>query len=68
LTIIAFDWALIIISSLLGATLIANAFYGTAGVREIIFVSSMMAGIFVQYLLLQGVNKQEHYRRRSNDH
>ena len=48
LMVIIFDWTLIIISSLLGATLIVNAFNGTEQSRELLFIGSMVTGIVVQ--------------------
>jgi hypothetical protein len=60
LMIIIFDWTLIMISSLLGATLIVNAFHGTVGFREFLFVSSMVVGILVQYFTLRALTVQEH--------
>ena len=53
LMVITFDWTLIMISSLLGATLIVNAFHGTGGMREFLFIGSMVTGILVQYLTLK---------------
>jgi len=53
LMVIIFDWTLIIISSLLGATLIANAFHGTADLRGLLFVGSAVIGMVVQYLTLR---------------
>ncbi len=54
LMIITFGWTLIIISSLLGATLIVNAFHGTQEFHVLLFIASMTAGIVVQYLTLTG--------------
>ena len=50
LMVIAFDWTLIMISSLLGASLIMNAFHGMQGARELLFIGSVLIGILVQYL------------------
>ncbi len=49
LMVITFDLALILISSLLGATLIVNAFHGSEGLRETMFIVCMVMGIVVQY-------------------
>ena len=59
LMVIIFDWTLIMISSLLGAILIVHAFHGTEGFRELLFVSTMVTGIAVQYLTLRGTPYQE---------
>ena len=53
LMVIIFDWTLIMISSLLGATMIVNAFYGAEALREFLFISSLVTGILVQYLTLR---------------
>jgi hypothetical protein len=53
LMIIIFDWTLIIISSLLGAILIVNAFKGTENMRDLLFIGIMITGILVQYLTLR---------------
>jgi hypothetical protein len=53
LMIIIFDWTLIIISSLLGAALIVNAFKGTEILRELLFIGSLLTGMVVQYLTLR---------------
>jgi hypothetical protein len=50
LMVIAFDLTLITISSLLGALLIINAFHGVEGIRELLFIASVLIGIIVQYL------------------
>jgi hypothetical protein len=50
LMVITFDLTLIMISSLLGALLIINAFHGGEGIRELLFIGSVFIGIFVQYL------------------
>ena len=50
LMVITFDLTLIIISSLLGASLIINAFHGREGAREILYFSSVVIGVVVQYL------------------
>jgi len=63
--IITFDWTLIIISSLLGATLIINAFHGVDGLREFLFVGSMVTGILVQYLTLKDSGDQKGITRRT---
>ena len=59
LMVIVFDWTLIMISSLLGSTLIVNAFHGTVGFRELLFVGCMVLGISVQYFTLRGTATQE---------
>ena len=41
------------ISSLLGATLIVNAFHTTEAFRELLFIGSMVTGILVQYFALR---------------
>jgi len=64
LMVIIFDWTLIMISSLLGATLIANAFNGTEGLRELLFISSMVTGILVQYLTLKDTAAHEDHSVR----
>ena len=53
LMVIALDWTLIIISSLLGATLIVHAVYLSQPVRELLFIGSVAAGMVVQYLTLK---------------
>lgn len=53
LMIIVFDFTLIIISSLLGATLVVNAFHGTETFHELVFVASVVSGILIQYLTLK---------------
>ena len=65
LMVIAFDWTLILISSLLGATLIVYAFHVKEGSRELLFVSSMVTGILVQYLTLRDSCHQERSARRT---
>ncbi len=50
LMVISFDLTLIMISSLLGASLIINAFHGKEGIREFLFFGSVVIGIAVQYL------------------
>jgi hypothetical protein len=63
LMVITFDWALIMISSLLGATLIANAFHVGGELREFLFIASMITGIVVQYLTLKETVHQKRYAR-----
>ena len=58
LMVIIFDWTLIIISSLLGATLIVNAFHGKSISHEILFIGSMVTGIVVQYFTLRDTADQ----------
>jgi hypothetical protein len=43
-----FDWALILISSVVGAFLIANAVETSAAVGNILFIIFVLAGIVVQ--------------------
>jgi hypothetical protein len=59
LMVIAFDWTLIIISSLVGATLIAHAYHGQGNFRDILFIGCMGMGLIVQYLALKGMSKRE---------
>ncbi len=59
LMIIVFDWTLIIISSLLGATLIMNAFHGTVAFRNLVFLGIMVIGITVQYIFFRVQPPQE---------
>lgn len=63
--VITFDWTLILISSLLGATLIVNAVYGSQQVRELLFIGSMLTGIVVQYLSLRDTDEHGHFMRRA---
>ncbi len=49
LMIVAFDLALILISSLLGAVLIVNAFHGTEAFRDTLLIASLLTGMLVQY-------------------
>jgi hypothetical protein len=65
LMLIAFDWALIMISSLLGATLIVNAVYGSQQLREHLFICSMVTGIVVQYLSLRDTDDHGRSMRRA---
>ena len=65
LMVIIFDWTLIMISSLLGAMLIANAFHGTQSLHELLFLSSAAVGILAQYLTLKGIVKQKRFARRA---
>jgi hypothetical protein len=58
LMVIIFDWTLIIISSLLGATLIINVFHGTEEFRKLLFIGTMSAGILVQYWTLRNAISQ----------
>jgi len=54
LMIIAFDVSLIVISSLLGATLIIISLRAGHSSSEIIFITSVVVGLVVQYLSLRG--------------
>jgi hypothetical protein len=65
LMIIIFDWTLIMISSLLGATLIVHAFYGVEAFREPLFIGCMVTGILVQYLTLKDTAHQKRPARSS---
>jgi hypothetical protein len=58
LMIIAFDMTLILISSLLGANLIVNSFQGTELFHGILFLSSMVVGVLVQYMTLKGASRR----------
>jgi hypothetical protein len=68
LMVITFDLTLILISSLLGATLIAGAIDGSQQLRELSFVSSMMTGMVVQYLILRDSPSQKHWQRGHHAH
>jgi hypothetical protein len=59
LMVIIFDWTLIMISSLLGATLIVSTFHGPQGSREILFIGCMVTGILVQYLTLRNTTSTQ---------
>ncbi len=48
--ILAFDWALIAISSLLGATLIVQHLHASDSARLTIFICSALIGVVLQYL------------------
>jgi hypothetical protein len=61
--VIVFDWALIVISSLLGATLIVNAFAGRQVPHELLFLVSFVTGILAQYLTLRYTSDPEHAPR-----
>jgi len=58
LMVIALDWTMIMISSLLGAMLIVSAVFGPPPFRDILFVISMTIGIVVQYLTLRGTPQE----------
>jgi len=64
LMVIFFDWTLITISSLLGATLIVNIFHVTEGVREFLFIGCVVIGILVQYLMLRDMDDHGCHLRR----
>jgi hypothetical protein len=59
LMVVIFDWTLIVISSLLGATLIAHAFSGSQQSREFLFIACAVVGILVQYLALKERSREE---------
>ena len=59
LMVISFDLTLIMISSLLGASLIINAFHGIVGARELLFIGSVVVGIIVQCLTLRKMANQK---------
>jgi len=63
LMVIIFDWTLILVSSLLGAMLIANAFHGPEGFRAFLFIGSALTGVLVQYLTFKDAANQEDSRR-----
>jgi Domain of unknown function (DUF4203) len=63
LMVIIFDWTLIIISSLLGATLLVHAFHGAGPYRDFVFVASVVAGVMVQYLTKGPISSMEKSRR-----
>jgi hypothetical protein len=58
LVVIAFDWALILISSLLGTTLIVNAFPEIGQIRIFLFIGCMVTGLVMQYMTLKGAVNQ----------
>lgn len=53
LIILLFDWALIILSSLVGAGLITETFYVDHWVKTLLFIVLLIAGIFVQSRLMK---------------
>lgn len=59
LMVIIFDWTLIMMSSLLGATLIVNVFHGKEEKHAFLFIGCMLTGMLVQYLTLRGKSGQE---------
>ncbi len=61
LMVIAFDWALIIISSLLGATLIVHAIYGPPQLRDLLFIGSVITGVAVQSLTISEVKSRRQH-------
>ena len=65
LMVILFDWTLIMISSLLGATLIVHSFHGAGESRDILFIGSVMTGIIVQYLTLRDTANKERPVKRT---
>jgi hypothetical protein len=68
LMVIIFDWTLIMISSLLGATLITATFHGTESLREVLFVSCVVTGILVQYLTLRNSASNQESAGSSSPH
>ena len=48
LLVVLFDWALIVLSSLVGASLIVEAIQASAGMAPLLFVGLVTAGIIVQ--------------------
>jgi hypothetical protein len=48
--ILAFDWALILITSLVGATIITEHLTVQESLRSTLFVLAVLSGILVQYL------------------
>jgi hypothetical protein len=54
LMIIVFDWTLIIVSSLLGAMLIAGSLHSAADTRDLLFLGFAVVGIITQALALRG--------------
>lgn len=60
LTMVAFDWALILISSLLGATFITRFLNMNGTPHDVIFIASMVVGILVQYMTLKHSAGQKH--------
>jgi len=67
LMVIIFDWTLILISSLLGATLIVNAIYGPQQLRESLFIVSAVTGIVVQYLTKGPIDSTAKGRKKPTD-
>ncbi len=65
LMVITFDWTLILISSLLGATLIVHVFHGTQEFRGLLFIGTMVAGIVIQCLGLRGTANHGRSMRRA---
>lgn len=59
LMIIAFDWALVLISSLLGTTLIAHVFHGSEELHKYLFFVSAGMGIVIQYFSLRSAGSQK---------
>jgi hypothetical protein len=52
LTLLLFDWALIFLSSLSGATVIVESLDLTGGLATLVLVAALLAGVFIQSALL----------------
>ena len=53
LVVFLFDWALIVLSSLAGASLISQALLLPAGIAGVIFLALVIVGIVIQGFTLQ---------------
>ena len=63
LMVVAFDWTLIIISSLVGATLIVQTLHGHQTAGSLLFFVCLGMGVLVQSLGLKGLPGQPSERR-----